>query len=169
MKIHFLLGSLTALFASGLAAESNRISLKFENIEDYRDFSVEGMSEERTLPIFTSEVQRELDQFAVRYIEEGLQLEITFTDIDMAGDIQPWRNRNNADIRYIETIYPPRLHIKYQLMDASGGVIQEGEEKLSDLSFNLKAGFNIHQSTFFYEVELLKNWIRRSKFSGDKS
>ena len=82
----------------------------------------------------------------------------------MAGDIQPWRNRHNADIRYIERVYPPRMELAYKLTDADGKVVLEGEETISDISFdfNILAPIRTQTMSFFYEINMLEDWIRKT-------
>jgi len=162
MKTQFTL--LLATIASLSSVTAQEIVGEFTNIEKYTDFSVSGLSEEKTLSIFESEFEDEMKSVAKKYLKEGEVLTITFTDIDMAGDIQPWRNRHNADIRYIESIYLPRLKITYVLKNAAGEVVAEGEESLSDLSYqmNSMAHMRTQYLHFFYENDLLKNWARKT-------
>jgi hypothetical protein len=150
--LSLLIGSLSA---------SARIVAQFDNVDEFTDFSVSGMSEADT----QSQLEYALDRFAQRHLKntlpEGYTLEITFTDIDMAGDIQPWRNRDYEDIRYVESIYPPRLDFRYVLRDQRGKEILSGEERLRDLSFDLALppiGFN---DSFAYELQMLKDWARK--------
>lgn len=140
------------------------VQTAFEELKDFTDFSVYGMSEAKTLPIFKAEFEDLAKMLSEKYLGEDETLKITFTDIDMAGDIQPWRNTNNADIRYIEAVYPPRLKFTYKLTDAEGAVIMEGEESISDLSFqmNTMAIIRGRYESFFYEIELLENWARNT-------
>jgi len=130
------------------------------DVDSFRDFSVSGMSPERSVGVWDSEFER----FAAHnasFVPTGMVLHLEFTDIDMAGDIQPWRNRNNADIRYIENIYPPRLVFRYSLTDADGTVVASGEETLRNLSFLFGARPIRQYDTFHYEFEMLRDWLRR--------
>jgi hypothetical protein len=147
-----------------IALQAAQIDTEFKDVDDYTDFSVNGLSEEKTLGIFESELEDELDRFAKKYLPEGYALSITFTNIDMAGDIQPWRNRHNADIRYVERIYPPRLAFSYVLKDTEGTVVSEGEESISDLAFdmNIIAPMRSRHTSFFYETTLLGDWMRKT-------
>ena len=146
------------------ALSAGTLTFTFAPVEDFRDFSVSGLSEERTLPLFEAELTEDLESAAVRYLAPDEKLVIHFTNIDMAGDIQPWRNRHNADIRYVENIYPPRLAFTYELLDPEGNVISSGEESLSDLSFmmNVLAPIRAGHKNFFYESTLLRDWIRKT-------
>lgn len=95
-------------------------------------------------------------------IPENHSLQLRITDIDMAGDIQPWRNRTNANIRYIEPIFPPRMRFDFTLVDADGNVVLEGSENLVDLAFDFGITTNLRREPFYYELTMLGNWIRRT-------
>ncbi len=149
---------------SAATAQAGTIKVEFQDVDKYTDFSVSGLSEEKTLGLFESELEDELKQFAERYIVGDHTLEIVFIDIDMAGDIQPWRNRHNADIRYIERVYPPRMELSYTLKDADGNVVSEGKERIADIAFdfNILAPIRSNSMSFFYEITLLEDWIRKN-------
>lgn len=154
----------TCLLVPAISAAGQKIEPAFENVDDYRDLSVSGLSEKKSLPILKTELEDALPPLARRYLPESTTLRLTFTDIDMAGDIQPWRNIHNADIRYVERIYPPRLEFTYELVDEDGEVLREGEESISDLSFQMNAAASIraNRETFFYETTLLEDWVRKT-------
>ena len=157
-----ILGSLLAVVP--IAVYAGTATAEFADVSEFTDFSVNGMTEEKTLKIFERELADELEKISNKYLAEGETLVITFTDIDMAGDIQPWRNRTNSDIRYIESIYPPRLKFTYVLSDAGGEVLEEGDVSESDLGFQLNAASSVkgRHMSFFYELELLSDWARNS-------
>lgn len=163
MKTKFLT-SIIFIATAPLFSLAGSIETEFEGYEEYTDFSVYGLSEEKTLRIFKAEFKPLLDKLGERYLGEGETLKLRFTDIDMAGDIQPWRNYTNADIRYVEAVYPPRLKFTYSLMDADGEVVMEGEESISDLAFqmNTTAVIRNRYEHFFYEAELLEDWARKT-------
>jgi hypothetical protein len=58
------------------------------------------------------------------YVPEGHMLSVTFTDIDMAGDFEPWRGPRFDDIRIVKDIYPPRINLAFRLTDAEGRVVK---------------------------------------------
>lgn len=164
MKTKYLVTTLPILLLGSFAMQAGTIKADFEDIDNYRDFSVYGLSEEKTLSIFKAELEDELENLSEKYLAGDETLTITFTDIDMAGDIQPWRNTNNADIRYVESIYPPRLEFRYTLTDADGKVLDEGQASISDLAFqmNTSAVIKGRYESFFYEMELLRDWMRKT-------
>ncbi len=164
MKPLVWIPSLAVALLLASPAAARQITAEFEDIESFRDFSVYGLSAERTLSIFRAEFDQEAERLARRYLAEGEVLELIFTDIDMAGEIQPWRNRYNADIRYVESIYPPRLKFRYRLTDAGGNLLLEGEESITDLAFQMNpaAAIRVRHEHFVYELTLLDDWLRRT-------
>jgi hypothetical protein len=146
--------------STALTTSATSLNMSFDAPDAFTDFTFQSLSEQRTASIFTKDVERALQSTVEKYLPEESVLNLQFTDIDLAGDVQPWRNRNNADIRYVENIYPPRLKFSYQIVAPDGSVLREGEENLSDMAFMMRAAFNIHRNNFYYETELLKDWLR---------
>jgi hypothetical protein len=164
MKVKNIIITLGLVIAPIATYAEDRIVAEFIEVEKFTDFSINGMVEETTQDFFVSELEDESERFARKYLPEGATLYLTFTDIDMAGDIQPWRNRHDADIRYIESVYIPRMKFTYQVKDAEGNVLAEGDEKISDMSFNYNiiAPLRSRHMNFFYEINMLEDWLRKT-------
>jgi len=162
MNTRKFLAVFVSLIPLGLFA--GQINFEFEGVEDYTDLSISGLSEERTLPLLEAELEDQIPAWTKKYVGEDQVLTIHVLDIDMAGDIQPWRNRYNADIRYVEAVYPPRLKLRYTLADADGNIIQEGEDSISDLGFQQSTvtAMRMRHQNFAYEMELFSDWFRRT-------
>lgn len=169
MKNHILASIILSLAVPALSI-AGTIQTEFTDFEEFTDFSVYGLNEEKTLRIFKAELEPFLKDMGEKYLGENEAMVITFTDIDMAGDIQPWRNTTNADIRYVEAVYPPRLKFAYEVTDADGEVVMEGEESISDLAYQMNAIAVIRNryEHFFYETELLEGWMRKTFRDRDK-
>ena len=96
-----------------------------------------------------------------RWLGEGQQLQIEFTDIDLAGDYEPIVHPSLDDVRIIKSIYPPRLQFRYRLTDASGQVLSEGEENLRDLGFDVHA-ITRNSDPLRYEKRMLERWAEQA-------
>ncbi|MCC5839595.1 MAG: DUF3016 domain-containing protein [Opitutales bacterium] len=155
-------GIIISLFVVGCLAitQAQSLVIEFESPQDFRDFRLNSLTEERTARVFEREVTRALDSTVERFVGEG-RLHLTFTDIDLAGEIQPWRTRTGQDIRFVETLFPPRLDFRYVVKDANGEVVLEGETSQRDLAFMHRLGAGRSGSSFFFETQLLRDWIRR--------
>ena len=99
-------------------------------------------------------------QQAKYYVPEGHTLVVTFTDIDMAGDFEPWRGPRFDDIRIVKDIYPPRIALAFRLTDAEGNVVKEGKRELRDLSFMMKITTSFRDDPVRHEKALLDDWLR---------
>lgn len=100
-----------------------------------------------------------LDQ-AKYYVPDGSHLSITFTDIDMAGDFEPWRGPRFDDIRIVKDIYPPRMTLTFRLTDAEGNVVKEGKRDLKDLAFLMKINMGFRDDPVRHENALVDDWMR---------
>jgi hypothetical protein len=165
-KIPFLVLSLLAASTFGHAADApadksgGRVEVSFDQPEKFRDVKDSAMGENESssyLGLFRSYLQ----DTAPRYLADGQKLSVTFTDIDMAGEYEPWRGGGAMNTRFVKAIYIPRLKFDYRVTDASGAVVKEGQANLSDLNFQNNIGNVIDNSDpLRYEKRLLNDWLR---------
>lgn len=94
------------------------------------------------------------------YVPEGHHLSVTFNDIDMAGDFEPWRGPRWDDVRIVKDIYPPRIQLSFRLTDAQGNVVKEGKRDLRDLAFMMKINMSFRDDPVRHEKALLDDWLR---------
>lgn len=92
----------------------------------------------------------------------GEHLDVTITDIELAGDYEPWRGPQFQDTRFIRDIYPPRLTLTFTRTDANGAVIATGERKLTDLGFLMSSGTTgLSSDPLRFEKGLIDRWLAR--------
>jgi hypothetical protein len=153
-------------FAATLNAAT--VNVTAGEAEEMRDVRVSHADDEKGLEIVLDQFRDHLKRSAKRYLAEDQTLDIHFTDIDLAGEFEPWHGSPMNDIRWVKSIYIPRLEFDYTISNADGTVVAEGSEKLSDTSFQLKSTFNNSQSNTYYEREMLDDWMRqfRTKAKG---
>ena len=170
MKTNQVLALFAALAAVPLglsAAKSNtpdapsRIEVIYDHPEKFTDFrdsyDQHGESDKGYMQNFKEYIERR----GVPYLAEGQKLSITFTDIDMAGDFEPWRGHQFYDVRIVKDIYPPRIKLSFKLTDANGAVVKEGERDLRDLAFQMSASPIEQNEALRYENMLMDDWLRR--------
>jgi hypothetical protein len=97
---------------------------------------------------------------ATRVLAPGQRLDIEVTDVDRAGEYEPWRGPRFDDVRIIKDVYPPRIDLHFTLYDADGKVLSEGIRKLRDLAF-LSATTPSDQDSLRYEKGLIDRWLRK--------
>ncbi|MEO6002842.1 MAG: DUF3016 domain-containing protein [Opitutus sp.] len=106
-----------------------------------------------------NELKTHIERKSNYYVPEGQRLEVTITDVDLAGEIEPWRSPQMQDVRIVKEIYPPRIDLSFKLVDASGAVVKEGKRQLRDLNYMMNINPNRSDSRV-YEKALLDDWFR---------
>lgn len=154
-----LAAALVAVAATGLFAQDQpeQTQVRFlepENFTDVRD----GWASDFSRDAYLSEFRDYIADRAENLLAPGQKLSVTFTDIDLAGDFEPWHGPRFNDVRIVKDLYPPRMNLHFQLTDANGAVIKEGSRQLRDLAFLMKRGLSI--DPLRYEKELLDSWLR---------
>jgi hypothetical protein len=99
-----------------------------------------------------------------RYVPAGMQLEIKVTDIDLAGDFEPWRGPQFGAVRIIREIYPPHISLEFRLTDDNGNVVSAGNRKISDSAYQARL-VRSPDDYLRYEKAILRDWFH-NEFSG---
>lgn len=137
---------------------SSPVTVSFHESDKFTDARSHwgGDTDQGYLDILSSHLQKT----ASRFLAAGQKLEVTFTDIDLAGDFIPG-NVKNQDIRVIKDIYIPRQKLTFRLLGADGQVVKEGERRLSDLNFMNNLGLIGRNDPLFYDKALLTDWLEK--------
>ncbi len=149
----------TAAFGLGARGDNVRTSVEFHEPENFTDFKSSDFASARDQEWLAAELRREVERLARRELPAGFGLKLRFTDIDMAGDFEPWRRAGLHDTRIVREIYPPRLSLQYEVTDASGEVVASGERRLIDMNHLQRLRLNRHDP-LSYETELLSDFLR---------
>jgi hypothetical protein len=150
-------GGCQSASTSAMPAALGNVTVNFhepDKFTDVRDSNGGGTSE-----YYLEILSKKLKETAAPLLAEGQTLSVTFNDIDLAGDIPPGRI---DDVRIIKEIYIPRMALTFQLKDANGKVISEGERKLSDMGFQMRLSPAIDRNEpLYYDQQMLSDWVRK--------
>lgn len=150
-----------ASFAAPPADQAKKnVLVQFDQPEKFTDVRHTSFKSDKPEQAYLDTLKEHLEQRAPRYLADDQTLSITFTDIDMAGDFEPWRGSDYDHVRVVKDIYPPRLNFTYKVTDASGAVVKEGSEKLIELGFQIHGSPVNSQDNLRYEKAMLDNWLR---------
>lgn len=138
--------------------DTSRVSVQFTQPEKFTDFRDGLTGTDKGREHYEELITDFLKDIGPRLIPDGTKLEITFTDIDLAGDFLPTA-RLGQDIRVMKTIYYPRMKLSFSLKDAAGAVVKQGEVQLVNMEFMSDVGVN-RNDELFYDINLLRNWIQ---------
>lgn len=110
-----------------------------------------------SLRVTLGEIHRIIEGEGRRVLRPGESLTIEVVEIDLAGFEQPGANVPYG-VRVVRDITPPRLRLRF-VLSANGRPILAGEETLTDQNFLIGSSHR-SGSTFAYERELIRNWMR---------
>ena len=156
----FGLGAFGAVFATETTGVKQKVQVKFVDPDKFSDIRDANMPSEKGQAAYLDIIRKHLEESAGKYLTDGQKLDVTVTNIDMAGDFEPWGGMQTQDIRIIKDIYPPRVDLSFKLTDADGKVIKEGSRELRDLNFMMNISLN-RDEELHYVKELLNDWIRK--------
>ena len=134
MKKTTILIIICSIFALGSLFAN--VEVVFENPEEYRDIDYGDGQTTRGIKIHIPRLEKHIKKQAERYLKEGQSLSMTITDIDLAGEYEPWRSIDFDDVRIVKAIYPPRVSFSYELKDNEGNI-------LTDSSFHCTIGDHV--------------------------
>jgi len=162
---HLLLVSALVLVGAGAARALDtvkgpaRVDVTFferEKFTDVRDgWTGSDKGRDSTLDL----MKEHLASRGVRGLLPGHTLAITISDVDLAGDFEPWRGAQWSDVRIVKDIYPPRVTLSFRLAGADGKVVKEGTRELRDLSFMMKMTMGFRDDPLRHEKALLDDWL----------
>ena len=88
----------------------------------------------------------------------GCQLTLTFTDIKLAGDFEPWRGPMWDAVRIVKDIYYPYFRFNWKLAGPSGDILKQGSENLQDMDFQMRPVLDL-SDPLRYEKDMLREWM----------
>ena len=158
-----LLSAIAGLAAvtSGWAAASTgeRAEVVFSHPEKFADVREDNMGSDKGRDAILEQLKDYIVSWAKTHVPEGQKLAITVTDVDMAGDFEPWRGPQMTDVRVIKDVYPPKIDLEFKLTGTDGKVVKEGKRQLRDLAFLMKVSLP-RSDELKYEKALLDDWLR---------
>jgi DUF3016 family protein len=106
-----------------------------------------------------NELHKLMCKMGERYIPEDMQLEIKVTDIDLAGNFEPWRGPQFGHVRITRDIYRPHISLEFRLTDANGSAVSTGQRKISDIAYQTRL-VRPPDDYLRYEKDILRDWFR---------
>jgi hypothetical protein len=168
MKTLRLFYSILGLVAAGaLGAAANpapRTEVIFDHPEKFTDVRDASIPSDKGRDAILENIRVYLVRRTESMVPAGDKLTITFTDIDLAGEYEPWRGPQFDDVRIVKSIYPPAFKFTYAVTDPAGRVVRGGSEDIRDLNFQMRLTIDV-TDPLRYEKDILDEWAR-SKLRG---
>ncbi|HEU4773788.1 MAG TPA: DUF3016 domain-containing protein [Lysobacter sp.] len=145
----------------GQLAEEGAVQVAWRDPAGFREIT-HGQDRIDTLGgVWVRQLAQYLRDGAGRRLPPGERLQVTFIDIDRAGEYEPWLGPRYDDVRVMRDIYPPRIRLEFRRLDASGQVLAEGERQLVGSDYLSRSVLTRSDDPLRYEKQLLDDWLRR--------
>ncbi len=142
-----------------IKTEAGNVSVTWQSPDHFTDIKSSGELQSRFQNRLFKNLTKNLNKEASKVLKANQKLNITVTNVDLAGDVRPSFNAGASDIRVVKGVYPPRFKFSYSVTQ-DGKTIAKGKESITDLGFldRIKPAFE-HQ--FQYETHLLNDWMKK--------
>ena len=154
------MASAFALKAAEVPKPPARTEVIFSNPDQFTDAKESYMDTEKGRDALLEQIREFIVAKADAVLPPGQRVSITFTDVDLAGDFEPWRGAQFGDIRIVKSIYPPGFKFTFKVTDESGRTVKEGSENIRDMAFDMRLTID-RQDPLRFEKDILNDWIRR--------
>lgn len=155
----FVLAAAFALKSAGAVGTDPRAEIIFDHPDKFADVRDFYQPTEKGREAILGRIRDYMVGQARYYVPAGCKLTVTFTNIHLAGDFEPWHGPQFDEVRFVRDIYPPWFKFTYTLTDAGGKVLKQGSEDLRDMNFQLRVILDT-TDPLRYEKDILNDWMR---------
>lgn len=157
-----LLSAAWALAAAlPLAAAGGRAVVSFDHPDRFTDIKDADPPTPHGEQAILERIRRYVTRVADETLPPGYHMAITFTDITLAGEFEPWRGPGWDDTRVVKPSLPPDFKFDYRVTNPSGKVIRQGTAHIHNSFFNLELESDTDDPLRFEKSEL-GDWLRRN-------
>jgi hypothetical protein len=155
----------TAAISPAFAADptppgAERVTVRMSRPEAFADFKATCIGMDARTRGLLDDLTQFIRATGARHVPDGGTLEITITDIDMAGEFETWRGPQACSVRVMLDIYAPRIRLEFRLIDRDGKVVSSGARDLRDPLYLTRAGL-LSTDPLRYEKQVLLEWFQR--------
>lgn len=152
----------SATSATATSPVQARVSVTYVNPEKFSEATEFHEQDSYGGSNYLASLKTYLIKRGAKVLPAGDQLEVTITDIKLAGAFEPWHGPNFRYVRFMKDVYPPRIDLQFKLIGSDGQILREGTRKLRNLGY-LQSGLTRPNDTdpLRYDKGLLDRWLRR--------
>lgn len=141
----------------GSSETSAKVEITWQDPKSYTDVRPSNESRKR----FRDRVFNSLDKYFNELAEElpeNQTLNVTVTDLDLAGQVWPTMRPGAMDVRIVDQLYIPRMEFTYELKDGNE-VIKSADVNLKEMAFMNRISRTRSSDSFRYEKDMIKRWF----------
>ena len=158
MRASIAFAALAAALATAYCAVAATAEVEFVNPEKFTDAGKQRQYVDRDANL--SNLRAHIVGQAASMLPTGQKLFVSVTDVDLAGEFEPWQ-LYSREVRIVRERYPPRIDLRFKLVGPDGAVIKEGERSLRDPGFMSGPSFGYGGDNLRYEKVMLDAWLEK--------
>ncbi len=148
--------------ASTTPATAARVSVTYANPEGFSEVRMYGPRDSFNDLNYLEPLKTHLIKRATKTLPPGDRLDVTITDIKLAGGYEPWHGPNLMHVRFMKDVYPPRIDLTFKLIGSNGQVLRQGQRKLRNLGYLQSGAARLTDTDpLRYDKALIDSWLRR--------
>ncbi len=155
-----VLGVVSASFLALATSAHAQAEVSFKDPDKFSDLGETHWDRQNAMKQLEEHIKRQADRELA-----GKQLKIEFTDIDLAGELEPRVAANR--IRVLRTVTIPRLEFTYTLSE-NGKVLEQGKAAINDMNYQNSTNRYFDSEPFRYEKKLLDDWMAKELLHKDR-
>lgn len=155
-----VLGVVSASFLALAASAHAQADVSFKDPDNFSDLGETHWDRQNAMKQIEEHIKRQADRELA-----GKQLKIEFTDIDLAGELEPRVAANR--VRVLRTVTIPRMDFTYTLSE-NGQVLEQGKATINDMNYQSSTNRYFNSEPFRYEKKLLDDWMAKELLHKDK-
>lgn len=156
----------TALLVMSGSALAGTADVTWKDVDSYTDIRpADGLRDryqQKVMDQLTEHFQKLMSQ-----LPDEQTLEVTVTDVDLTGRLEPTFGRSSSNyVRIVREIDFPRMAFDYRLVEQGGDVLEEGQANIKNMSFNYDSlASRVRRNDLYFEEEMLTRWFRETLIS----
>ena len=151
-----LAGAGPAFAGAAPAPSASRVTVEMVQPDKFTD--CKRSSWEGTSMDLVDQLRQFMQTTGERYLPAGMHLDIKVTDVDLAGEFEPWHGPQFDEVRIVKAIYPPRITLDFSVTDAKGAVVSSGQREITDLAYQMRMAWPT-DDYLRYEKDILRDWF----------
>lgn len=144
--------------AMPVLAAPPQAQIRFTDPTKFTDLRYTTSDTEHDTMDLADEFRRYIERRTPAYLPADKRLEVTITDVDMAGELRPSGASLYMLRRQIRGIYPPRVDLEFRVVNADGTVERQGRRELRNNAY-LYGKYAKQRVPLVHEKALIERWM----------
>lgn len=140
-------------------AQAALVEIEWQAPDSYRDIRAGNEGQKDFEERVTRALAAAFEDAAADHLPEDQTLQLTITDVDLAGDVEYFFLDFPAGIRVMRDVYFPSISFEWELHSADGAMLDSGSENIKDMGYRFSGVTFLNNPPFNYERRLIHDWI----------